>query len=51
MTPSPLRLPSGCSFRSRCPRADERCREMPELVALETGRLVRCVHPLTAEAP
>ena len=50
MTPSPLRLPSGCSFRSRCPRADERCLAMPELAALETGRLVRCVHPLRAEA-
>jgi peptide/nickel transport system ATP-binding protein len=51
MTPSPLRLPSGCSFRSRCPRADERCLEMPELAALEAGRLVRCIHPLRAEAP
>ena len=50
MTPSPLRLPSGCSFRSRCPRADERCLAMPELAALEAGRLVRCVHPLRAEA-
>ena len=51
MTPSPLRLPTGCSFRSRCPRADERCLEMPELAALEAGRLVRCVHPHSAERP
>ena len=51
MTPSPLRLPSGCSFRSRCPRADKHCLEMPELAALARGRLVRCVHPLTSEAP
>jgi len=51
MTPSPLRLPTGCSFRSRCPRADERCLEMPELAALEAGRLVRCVHPHGTEVP
>ena len=40
MTPSMLRLPPGCSFRERCPRASERCATMPELV----GR-VRCHHP------
>jgi len=45
MTPSPLKLPEGCSFRSRCPRADTRCMEMPELEAMLPGRLVRCVHP------
>jgi peptide/nickel transport system ATP-binding protein len=45
MTPSPLKLPEGCSFRSRCPRADARCAEMPELEAILPGRLARCVHP------
>ncbi len=40
MTPSMLRLPPGCSFRERCPKASGRCTTMPELV----GR-VRCHHP------
>ncbi|MGE5201887.1 MAG: ABC transporter ATP-binding protein [Acidobacteriota bacterium] len=51
MTPSPLKLPRGCSFRSRCPRADDRCLEMPALAAFSADRLVRCVHPHTSEAP
>jgi peptide/nickel transport system ATP-binding protein len=45
MAPSPLRLPEGCSFRSRCPRADARCLEMPALDERLPGHLARCVHP------
>jgi peptide/nickel transport system ATP-binding protein len=45
MTPSPLKLPAGCSFRTRCTRADERCREMPELAPVPAQHLVRCFHP------
>ncbi len=45
MTPSPLKLPAGCSFRTRCTRADERCREMPELATVPAHHLVRCFHP------
>jgi peptide/nickel transport system ATP-binding protein len=45
MTPSPLKLPAGCSFRTRCTRADERCREMPELAPVPAHHLVRCFHP------
>jgi peptide/nickel transport system ATP-binding protein len=41
MTPSLARLPSGCAFRERCARADERCLVMPQL----TER-ARCHHPL-----
>jgi peptide/nickel transport system ATP-binding protein len=45
MTPSPLRLPAGCSFRTRCPRADAVCHEPPALVELVPGRRARCFHP------
>ena len=48
-TPSMLRLPPGCSFRQRCPRAAEACRTMPELAALGERR-VRCHFPLPAPA-
>jgi len=51
MAPSPLHLPEGCSFRTRCPRADSRCADMPELAALAPGHLARCVHPLGEARP
>ena len=38
------RFPSGCPFRTRCPRADQRCQEMPPLEG-DTHR-VACWHPL-----
>ena len=45
MAPPPLGLPEGCSFRTRCPRADARCAQMPALEPLLPGHLARCVHP------
>jgi peptide/nickel transport system ATP-binding protein len=42
MTPSLLRLPTGCSFKSRCPIAVEQCNAMPDLVEHRPGHLARC---------
>jgi oligopeptide transport system ATP-binding protein len=41
--PSPLRMPSGCPFRTRCRYATERCaQEMPELTDRGNGHFSAC---------
>ncbi|MGR3376712.1 oligopeptide/dipeptide ABC transporter ATP-binding protein [Salipiger abyssi] len=46
--PSPLDLPRGCRFSSRCPAAREDCRlRDPQLGRHGAGRAVACLHPLT----
>ena len=41
--PSPVNLPSGCSFHTRCPFATEKCRtEDPVMVKYDEKHMVRC---------
>ncbi|MGR3779656.1 MAG: ABC transporter ATP-binding protein [Albimonas sp.] len=44
--PSPMNLPKGCAFASRCPRAQPRCKDEKPLLRPLDGAKVACHFPL-----
>lgn len=42
--PSPIDLPKGCVFQSRCPYKTEKCLEKPELIEVSPGHKVACFY-------
>jgi peptide/nickel transport system ATP-binding protein len=37
-------LPAGCTFRPRCPRATDLCRQEPPIIAVRPGQEARCFY-------
>jgi len=50
--PHPARLPEGCKFAPRCPKAQEVCcTAEPGLMAIDGGHRARCLFPCCVEEP
>ncbi len=48
--PSPIDPPKGCYLASRCPHAQEKCRQTPQVLQpLADGRTVRCMRVASGE--
>ncbi len=46
LMPDPTKLPNGCRFAERCPRATAHCSECaPDTVEVAPGHLVKCFYP------
>ena len=44
--PSPLDLPAGCLFSTRCPYAEDRCKKERPETKFSSGRAISCFYPL-----
>lgn len=43
LMPDPTDLPKGCKFHTRCPHAEEICKEQDPVVTIEEGHEVKCL--------